>query len=98
MLSQSGGEIIEKMLKRATLLGLVWPWRSHCGERARTYYADIVCCSRLVGGAVSGEGRMATRPCRICGRLTETLPEREGRCPQCMMHWRRRGIERVGSP
>lgn len=41
---------------------------------------------------------MPDQPCRICGRLTVALPEQEGRCPRCMMHWRRHGVERVGAP
>ena len=41
---------------------------------------------------------MASRPCRICGRLTFALHEREGRCPLCTGYWRRHGVERVAAP
>ena len=38
------------------------------------------------------------QPCSICGRLTLAVPEREGRCPRCMMYWQRHGVERVTAP
>jgi hypothetical protein len=41
---------------------------------------------------------MSTRACRICGRLTVALPEREGRCVLCARHWLRRGVERFAPP
>ena len=41
---------------------------------------------------------MTDQPCRVCGRLTVVLPEREGRCPLCLMYWRRHGVERVAAP
>jgi hypothetical protein len=41
---------------------------------------------------------MATHPCRVCGRLTVALAEREGRCPICQLYWQRHGVERVAAP
>jgi hypothetical protein len=41
---------------------------------------------------------MTTRTCRVCGRLTTVLPEREGRCRRCMTFWRQHGAEWVATP
>ena len=41
---------------------------------------------------------MTTQLCRICGRLTDVLPEREGRCRRCMTFWRQHGTEWTAPP
>jgi hypothetical protein len=36
---------------------------------------------------------MATRTCRICGRVSLVAPEQDGRCPRRRGYWRRHGVE-----
>jgi len=41
---------------------------------------------------------MATRPCRICGRVCPPGQWRRGRCPRCAVYWRTHGVERPPDP
>jgi hypothetical protein len=46
-----------------------------------------------------GSGRMASRPCRVCGRVFPPgYGFTAGRCRMCQMYWRRHGVERPPGP